>query len=191
MQKSGYKDSEGYSFHFHDNCRTSDREYFMKCYPRVEDIVKLELNCTSCNDKVVTATTIENVYTHPKLGVTQCEKCHDFYHVSWRISKDLSYQHLFIFRTLANSQRMSMATTISVSGVGKAELFVAAAFAKSHFAKFALSVISQKQSSQLSLRPMNGNVLLVIKMPCCVCVLNIGLCSITLRKRNRKSALEL
>lgn len=75
-----YKDADGFVLQFEGNVPDEERKYYMKTFPRVSDISKLRVHCTSCNQHIGTAPTSQiNIHTHSLLGVTQCDGCFKFY----------------------------------------------------------------------------------------------------------------
>ncbi|CRK87785.1 CLUMA_CG001560, isoform A [Clunio marinus] len=80
MFPSNHSDNDGYKLHFEENCPQSDKEYFMKKYPKIEEVSSKRLHCTTCDIHIGTAPMAEKIIrTHQVLHVTQCNKCYAFY----------------------------------------------------------------------------------------------------------------
>jgi hypothetical protein len=80
MIDSSFKDSEGFSLQFEENCSEQDKKFFMQKFPKVDDVAKVKLHCTTCDLHIGTAPIAEKIVrTHLVLGVTQCNKCFAFY----------------------------------------------------------------------------------------------------------------
>jgi hypothetical protein len=80
MIASNYKDSDGFKLQFEENITPEERAYYMKTFPRVDDVAKDRLHCTTCDMHVGTAPISEKIIrTHQILNVTQCNKCFAFY----------------------------------------------------------------------------------------------------------------
>jgi hypothetical protein len=78
-----YKDQDGHVLKFKEIHNEEMKQHFMSQYPRVDEVLKKRLYCTSCNksflNKVGTLIAQNEVRTHKLLGVSQCLKCFKFY----------------------------------------------------------------------------------------------------------------
>ncbi|KAG5673673.1 hypothetical protein PVAND_003699 [Polypedilum vanderplanki] len=80
MITSDYKDFDGFKLQFEESCPEEERKYYMKIFPRVDDVAKDRIHCTTCDLHVGTAPISEKIIrTHQILNVTQCNKCFAFY----------------------------------------------------------------------------------------------------------------
>jgi hypothetical protein len=98
MIASEYTDSDGFKLQFDESIKSEEQKYFMQTFPKVDDVSKDRLHCTTCDLhvniflklnlntltkiglQVGTAPISEKIIrTHQILGVTQCNKCFAFY----------------------------------------------------------------------------------------------------------------
>ncbi len=80
MINSDYKDADGFRLQFEESVPDEERKYYMKIFPRVDDVSKDRVHCTTCDSHVGTAPISEKIIrTHQILSVTQCSKCFAFY----------------------------------------------------------------------------------------------------------------
>lgn len=80
MIASNYKDSDGFQLQFEENCKASDKKFFIQLYTKVDDVATKRLHCTTCDTHIGSAPISEKIVrSHQVLGVTQCNKCFAFY----------------------------------------------------------------------------------------------------------------
>lgn len=49
MIASEYKDSDGFKLQFEESVPLDDRKYYMQTFPKVDDVAKDRLHCTTCD----------------------------------------------------------------------------------------------------------------------------------------------
>lgn len=52
MITSDYKDLDGFKLQFEENIKEDERKFYMKTFPRVDDVSKDKIHCTTCDQHV-------------------------------------------------------------------------------------------------------------------------------------------
>lgn len=80
MIASDVKDADGFPLKFDEKTSEEDKKFFIKEYPKVDDVAREKIHCTTCDIHVGTAPISEKtIRTHPVLNVTHCNQCFVFY----------------------------------------------------------------------------------------------------------------